>query len=78
MSCELSPVPTSLSNDSGDLRISKSKSVLKNHTCVKHTARHAAKDAICTAIDCSDFRVFPTGHHLVILAAHCPGLCEKM
>lgn len=38
ISCELSPVPTALFTDSGDMRISKSKSVLKNQTRIEVSA----------------------------------------
>ena len=51
MSCELSPIPTGLFSDSGDMRISKSKSTLKNLTKVDASSRQAAKEATCTAID---------------------------
>ena len=51
MSCELSPIPTGLFSDSGDMRISKSKSTLKNLTKVDASSRQAAKEATCTVID---------------------------
>ena len=51
ISCELSPVPTALFNDSGEMRISKSKSDLKKLTRVDGSARHVAQEATCTMID---------------------------
>ncbi len=51
MSRELSPIPTALFNDSGDMRISKSKSTLKSLTKVDVLVRHAAQEAKCTVID---------------------------
>ncbi len=51
MSCALSPIPTALFNDSGDMQISKSKSTLKSLTKVDVSARHAAQEAKCTVID---------------------------
>ena len=51
MSCELSPVPTALFNDSGEMRITKSKADLKNLTKVEVTARHPTPEATCTVID---------------------------
>ena len=47
----LSPIPTGLFSDSGDMRISKSKSTLKNLTKVDASSRQAAKEATCTVID---------------------------
>ena len=52
ISCELSPVPTALFNDSGAMRISKSKSDLKKLTRVDVSYRHVAQEATCTVIDC--------------------------
>ena len=52
ISCELSPVPTALFNDSGEMRISKSKSDLKNLTKVDVSARHVTQEETCTVIDC--------------------------
>ena len=51
MSCELSPVPTALFNDSGEMRTSKSKSALKNLTKVEISARYITQDSACTVID---------------------------
>ena len=51
ISCELSPVPTALFNDSGEMRISKSKSDLKKLTRVDVSARHVAQEATCIVID---------------------------
>ena len=51
ISCELSPVPTALFNDSGEMRISKSKSDLKKLTRVDVSARHVTQEATCTVID---------------------------
>ena len=51
ISCELSPVPTALFNDSGEMRISKSKSELKNLTKVEISARYPTPEATCTVID---------------------------
>ena len=51
ISCELSPVPTALFDDSGEMRISKSKSDLKKLTRVDVSARHVAQEATCTVID---------------------------
>ena len=51
MSCELSPIPTALFSDSGEMRIAKSKSALKNLTKVDVSARHATQDSTCTVID---------------------------
>lgn len=51
ISCELAPVPTALFTDPGDLRISMSKSVLKNQTRVEQSARYVARDTLCTVIN---------------------------
>ena len=51
MSCELSPVPTALFNDTGERRISKSNTVLKNRTKVKVSSRHVTQVVPCTVID---------------------------
>ena len=51
MSCELSPVPTALFDESGDMRISKSKAALKNQTKVEVSAKHATLEETCTVID---------------------------
>ena len=51
ISCELSPVPTALFNDTGEMRISKSKSDLKNLTKIEASARHPTPEATCTVID---------------------------
>ena len=50
MSCELSPVPTALFSDSGEMRIAKSKLALKNLTKVDVSARHATQDSTCTVM----------------------------
>lgn len=51
LSYELSPIPTSLFHDSGEMRIYKSKSDLKNSTEVKVSARNLKMD--CTVLDSS-------------------------
>ena len=51
LSCELSPVPISLFTPSGVMRISKSKSMLKNSTKIEVSARHASQQQSCTVID---------------------------
>jgi len=51
ISCELSPVPTALFNDSGVMRISKSKSELKTLTKMEVSARHPTPEATSTVID---------------------------
>ena len=43
-------VPTALFNDSGEMRISKSKSDLKKLTRVDVSARHVVQEATCTVI----------------------------
>ena len=47
ISCELSPVPTALFNDTGEMQISKSKSDLKNLTKIEASAvaRHPTPEA---------------------------------
>ena len=61
ISCELSPVPTALFNDSGEMRIYKSKSDLKKLSRVD--ARHVAQEATCTVIDGCALLGFLSGHH---------------
>ena len=51
ISCELSPIPTALFNDSGEMQISKSKSDLKNLTKIDVSARHVTQEVTCTVID---------------------------
>lgn len=51
LSCELSPVPTALFTDSGEMRISKSKSVLKNQTKIDVSARQVSLDSPCIVTD---------------------------
>ena len=51
ISSELSPVPTALFNDTGEMRISKSKSELKTLTKVEVSARHPTPEATSTVID---------------------------
>ena len=51
LSFELSPIPTALFTDSGEMRISKSKSVLKNATKIEVSARQVTQDSTCTVID---------------------------
>ncbi len=51
LSCELSPVPTSLFNDSGEMRISKSKSDLKFQTKIDVSVRHVPEEVPCSVID---------------------------
>jgi hypothetical protein len=51
LSSELSPVPTSLFDDSGDMRTPKSKADLKNLTKVEISARHVTQELPCTVID---------------------------
>lgn len=59
ISCELSPVPTALFTDSGDMRISKSKSVLKRQTRIEVSARKIANDVCTVIIDGSAFLWIP-------------------
>ena len=53
MSCELSPVPTALFDDCGDMRIAKSKATLKNQTKVEVSTRQTGRQQgeIRTVID---------------------------
>ena len=64
MLCELTPIPTARFNDSGDMRISKSKSILKNLTKVDASAGHAVKEAIVQLLMAVLFCGFLDGHHL--------------
>ena len=51
ISCELSPAPTALFDDSGKIRIFKSKAELKNLNKVEVAARQPTQEATCTVID---------------------------
>lgn len=51
LSYELSPVPTALFDDSGEMRTAKSKSELKKQIKVEVSARHALQEPSCTVID---------------------------
>jgi len=51
LSFEVSPIHTALFTDSAEMRISKSKSVLKNATKIEVSARQVTQDSTCTVID---------------------------
>ena len=51
ISSELSPVPTALFSEFGEMRISKSKSDLKKLTMLDISARNSMSETNCTVID---------------------------